>query len=141
MRKHKKALVVDDQKILGLVVERHLKAMGYSVVGVATTSAEAIDMALNYSPDIICMDINLNEKRDGIDTAKYLQRFLSFGLIYITGSTDRTTFLKAKLHTSFKDFLIKPLSFARLQQSIEVAEKEVTLADMEQPYPQIGVIG
>jgi response regulator of citrate/malate metabolism len=114
-----KVLITEDDLTSGVMLTKYLQQLGCSVVGVARDYAETIDMALAYSPDIICMDIHLNGEKDGVDAVKYLRHVLPFTLIYVTGKTDRATFDKAVNETEFADFLIKPVSYTRLQEAFQ----------------------
>ena len=65
-------LIVEDEIILAMAIEISLRKMGFSVSGIETVPSEAILHAHNYRPDIILMDINLNNKETGIDTANII---------------------------------------------------------------------
>jgi response regulator of citrate/malate metabolism len=117
MLKYSKVLITEDEAASGVILSKYLQELGCSVVGIAQNYTETIDMALNYSPDILCMDIHLGGEKDGVDAVTYLRNYLSFTLIYVTGKTDRATFHKALNQTEFTDFLIKPVSFTRLQDA------------------------
>ncbi len=54
-------LVAEDNDLVALTLEEQLKSIGYDVIAVAHTGAEAIDLATRLSPDLIIMDIRMPE--------------------------------------------------------------------------------
>lgn len=62
-------LVVDDEIIIARDLESRLRHMGYHVVGIASSASEAIDLAGEFLPDLVMMDIVLKGDMDGIDAA------------------------------------------------------------------------
>jgi CheY-like chemotaxis protein len=66
-------LVVDDSPIQRKIVAAALKASGYEVI-VAENGREGLDMALEYAPALILMDIAMPEM-DGLTAARELRRY------------------------------------------------------------------
>ncbi|MCK4430992.1 MAG: response regulator, partial [Candidatus Aminicenantes bacterium] len=52
-----KILVVDDEAYIATHLEQSLTSMGYKVVGKASSGESAVDMAKQFRPDLILMDI------------------------------------------------------------------------------------
>jgi two-component system nitrate/nitrite response regulator NarL len=68
-------LIVDDSSVFLEAARGLLERDGLSVVGVASTSATAIDAAERLHPDVVLVDIVLGEE-SGIDLARRLvERF------------------------------------------------------------------
>jgi len=89
-------LIVEDEKIIALDLQRRLERFGYSVVGMASDGAEAISLAISRSPDIILMDIMLAGSMDGIDAAKHIRAQLGIPVIFLTAYADEKTLERAK---------------------------------------------
>ena len=89
-------LIVEDEKIIALDLQRRLERFGYSVVGMASDGAEAIALAKERSPDIILMDIMLAGGMDGIEAAKHIRAQLGIPVIFLTAYTDEKTLERAK---------------------------------------------
>jgi two-component system, response regulator PdtaR len=81
-------LVVEDDFLVAMQVESALIEAGFEVVGVASSGADAIELAISERPRLVVMDIRLAGARDGIDTA--LQLFAERGLrcIFATAHQD-----------------------------------------------------
>lgn len=119
----KKVLVVEDNLVLSLLLEKLILKLGYEVVGKATTGANAIKMAFKLNPDIITMDICLQDDIDGIMAAQQIQERAPIQIIYITANTDNHNFTRAK-KTQFIDFLAKPVSQETLAKSFQKASSK-----------------
>lgn len=70
-------LIVEDELITAEAIKILLKNANYEPVGVITSGEEALSKITQIKPDIILMDIVLNGKIDGIETAKKNQNVLS----------------------------------------------------------------
>jgi DNA-binding NarL/FixJ family response regulator len=70
---HLRALLVDDNENFLRAVRDHLERDGISVVGVATTSAEAFQQTRDLSPDVALIDVMLGTEF-GFDLAHALAR-------------------------------------------------------------------
>jgi len=116
----KKILIVEDEGLVALDIEDRTKVLGYDVVGVASTGAEAVDLAEKYSPDLIIMDVTLKGKIDGIETAHRIQKIIHPRFIFMTAHSDQNTMERinaVKPH----GFIAKPLNSISLQSVIESA--------------------
>lgn len=78
-------LIVEDDITLALAIEENLKEMGYEVVGVAFTGAEAVMTARNLMPHLVIMDIMLPGTINGIVAAEEIQRTLNIPVVFLTG--------------------------------------------------------
>ena len=114
----KKVLIVEDDLIIAMSTERMVERLGHQVVSKVTTGEEAVDAAVNLSPDIILMDIRLAGKMDGIDATRLIKNQVqSIKVIYITGNADPAYREKAT-GSGFEAFLIKPVRFEDLKEII-----------------------
>src|SRR5689334_23737329 len=62
-------LIVEDEAIIALGIERQLKQMGYAVVGLAGSGEDGLRLALAHRPDLVLMDIQLGHGIDGVQAA------------------------------------------------------------------------
>lgn len=68
-----RCLIVDDSPRFLAAARGLLERQGIRVVGVASTSAEALQQAIELRPDVALLDINLGEE-SGFDLARRLSR-------------------------------------------------------------------
>ena len=66
-------LVVENERIVSLDIQRRLKNLGYEVVAAAVSGEEAIQKASAHRPDLVLMDIMLDGQLDGIAAAETIR--------------------------------------------------------------------
>ena len=113
-------LIVEDEKIIALDLQRRLERFGYSVVGMASDGLEAINIARERTPDIILMDIMLAGSMDGIEAAKQIRAQLGIPVIFLTAYTDEKTLERAKEVEPF-GYILKPFKERELYTTIDIA--------------------
>lgn len=112
-------MIVEDDKVLSLLLRKMIDKFGYNVVGTATAGREALEKAKSLSPDLILMDIMLEDDVDGVEAMLTLRKEnYEFPVIYITGNSDSYNRERAE-KTNYIDYLVKPISFELLQKSIQ----------------------
>jgi DNA-binding NarL/FixJ family response regulator len=104
-----RVLVVEDDFIVALELERNLADEGFQVVGVAGTAEEALEIATYERPDVAIMDVRLAGLRDGVDAATELYSTLGVRSIFATAHADDTTRQRAS-RASPLGWLEKPYS-------------------------------
>lgn len=68
-------LVVEDEALLAMEMERLLEESGWTVLGVALDFAGAMRLAAERTPDFALIDLNLRDGRTGPATAAALTAF------------------------------------------------------------------
>jgi DNA-binding NarL/FixJ family response regulator len=86
-----------------------IERAGHEVVGVAEEETQAVSLALELKPDVIVMDIRLEDGTNGISAMKTIQQTLEIPAIYISGNSDTRTLDEAE-QTFMKAFLVKPVT-------------------------------
>lgn len=102
-------LLVDDDQLIRFVHQMFIERAGHEVVGVAEEESQAVELALSLKPDVIVMDIRLEDGTNGISAMKSIQQTLDIPAIYISGNSDSKTFEEAE-QTLMKAFLVKPVT-------------------------------
>ena len=114
-----KILIVEDDMIIAAKISMQLTNLGYEVTGIVPRGEDAIMHVEENKPDIVLLDINLKGELDGIATAHILHKVRDIPIIYITASTDESTFNRAK-ETRPHAFISKPIKNIDLQRAIEL---------------------
>jgi len=68
-----KILIVEDDGIVALDIERRLKNFGYSVPAVVSNAEEAMQKLQEHQPDLVLMDIVIKGETDGIEAARIIR--------------------------------------------------------------------
>jgi len=119
-----KILIVEDNLLIALEIETCLQELGYYVCGVAPTDKKAHELIKAHQPDLILMDIELEEGSvDGIELTRQIQKEQDLPIIYLTSHFDKARIRKRAFSTHPQNFLLKPLDInpAKLSIAIELA--------------------
>lgn len=112
-------LVVEDDTVLSLLISKMIERLGYSVIDIVTKGQEAVTKISSLKPDLVLMDIMLEDDVDGIEAMLSVrQKNIQIPVIYITGNSDPYNKERAS-HTNFADYLIKPINIEDLSHSIQ----------------------
>src|SRR3972149_5983335 len=84
-------LIVTNEKKAAHDLREHLIKLGYKVVGIAASNAEAIAKIEETKPDLILTDIRLNGDGEGIKTGQLIHSNYNTPIIYIAGSVGEAT--------------------------------------------------
>ncbi|MEN4029818.1 MAG: methanogen output domain 1-containing protein [Methanobacterium sp.] len=115
-----KILVVEDESIVAMDLRHRLENMNYTVLAVVPSGEEAVEKAALMRPDLILMDIVLNEKMDGIQAAQIIKDNYNIPVLYLTAYSDEKTLKRAKITGPF-GYIIKPFEDRELHSAIEIA--------------------
>ncbi|MEQ9307952.1 MAG: response regulator [Balneolaceae bacterium] len=117
----RKVTIVEDDILLLLILERLVQKFGYEVSGTAYTGEGAYRMIQLHKPDIILMDINLEDEIKGTEVVEMIRKDGSeTPVIFISGEKKPAEILKINLLGS-TDFLLKPIESEVLSQALQKA--------------------
>ena len=120
MQRKRRILIVEDELIIAQDIANTLEGAGYTVVGMAITPDEALQQTVAQQPELVLMDIHLQETMDGIALAKQIRTTFDIPVIYLTSYADEDTLLHAR-ESGSSGYLLKPFSSSDLHCAIEVA--------------------
>jgi DNA-binding LytR/AlgR family response regulator len=115
-----KILAVEDDPIYAESLELVVNELGYELIGIVDNATAALQIIQQTTPDLILMDIEINDSLNGIELAARINSNKRIPIIFVTAFKDKETFQKAKL-TSPKAYIIKPYVASTLQAAIELA--------------------
>ncbi|MHC5934000.1 GGDEF domain-containing response regulator [Nostoc sp.] len=113
-------LIVEDEFIVGMDIQKRLEKFGYTVLGIVDTGEEAIEKAADDSLDLVLMDITLKGKMDGVESAQIIHNIFNIPVIYLTVDDDEKTLERAKITDPF-GYIIKPFKEKELKFNIEIS--------------------
>ncbi len=113
-------LIVEDESIVSMEIESYLSSLNFSVIGIANNAKSAYELALDYKPHIILMDIKIKGEIDGIDAATKILNELNTSIIYLTAYCDEETVGRA-IKTNPSGYLTKPFNKKELFASLRIA--------------------
>ncbi|MCK5241036.1 sigma-54-dependent Fis family transcriptional regulator [bacterium] len=121
-----KMLVVDDNKEIVAMIQDRFQLEGYKTE-VAFDKQSTFDKIISFQPDVVVLDVYLEQAETGIDILKHLREQWpkeELPVIVLTGQPDSELCLNA-LHEGADDFISKPIDFEILMNAIKnVIEKK-----------------
>ena len=141
MDMHKtKILIVEDESIVALDMKNTLTNFGYEVTNCVTNYNDAVNSVHANKPELILMDINLGNGKDGINVAEEIQISQDIPIIYITAFADEKTINRA-IKTNPVSYLIKPFKREELKSNIMLGlykSKTISNLSMEKTFIPLG---
>ncbi len=116
----KKILIVEDERIIAEDIRKCVLNCNYDVISIVPTGQNALLIVKEQKPDLILMDIMLEGKLDGIETAEKIIRKHDIPVIYITANADDSILKRAK-KTNPYGYLVKPFEEIDLNAALEIA--------------------
>jgi len=115
-----KILIVEDDSVSALLLQRALEKNAHQIVGIADTGEKALDLLEENLVDIVMMDINLAGELDGIKTTEIINEKYDIPVVYLSASSDAETLNKV-VGTNPSAYVIKPFNIRELNMVIELA--------------------
>ena len=115
-----RVLVVEDDAIVAMHLERVVRQLGYEVLDIIAAGEDAIQKADQLRPDIILMDIRLRGEMTGIEAAIQIHLTNDIPIVFLTAYADEPILQRVKFSNPYA-YLTKPVRDKELQASIEVA--------------------
>ena len=115
-----RVMVVEDEALIALDIERRLTRSGYEVVGVADNFDDAVKTFVEIRPELVLMDIHICGTVDGIETARAIGRLGDVPVVFLTAYADDDTIQRAAEISPY-GYLLKPFDDRTLSATITVA--------------------
>ncbi len=116
----RRVMLVEDEGLIALDIERWLTRGGYEVVGVADNFDDAVKTFVEMRPDVVLMDIHIRGPADGIETARAINKLGDVPILFLTAYADDATIQRAA-ETSPYGYLLKPFDDRALAAALAVA--------------------
>ena len=133
-----KILIVEDEPLIAEDIAEILQKNEFQVTNIAYNKEDALEELRENLPDMVLLDINLNNRLDGIDIAVNIQSHYQIPFIYITSYSDKNTLEKAK-RTEPSGYIVKPFNEAGLCSSIEIAYYNPT-QKQQRHFPELNLL-
>lgn len=105
--KSTRVLVVDDERVVTEVIEKYLRREGFDVA-LASTGTQALQLANDWGPDIIVLDLMLPEL-DGLEVCRQIRQDSDVPVIMLTARGEEADRVVG-LELGADDYVVKPFS-------------------------------
>lgn len=112
-----KTIIVEDEAIIRLNLKLILENINCVTVGETSNGKDAITLTRKHKPDFICMDIKLQGKLNGIETAQQICEFHEVPILFMSAYS----MTEYENLSQFKDksiFLVKPIQKEQIIKAI-----------------------
>jgi two-component system, OmpR family, KDP operon response regulator KdpE len=117
-----RVLVVDDEPQILRALRINLRVREYEV-HVASTGAEALEVAGRFPPDLVILDLGLPDL-DGVEVIQGLRGWTKAPIIVLSGRADSTDKVEA-LDAGADDYITKPFGVEELLARMRAAARRV----------------
>lgn len=114
----KKILVVDDAKVIRMIIRQILTRHGFEIAGEAANGREALEKYKELRPDAVTMDIVMPEV-DGIQGLKEIIAFDKQAKVVMISAIDQKDALLETIRQGAADYVVKPFEDDRMIASLK----------------------
>ncbi|MCP4131336.1 MAG: response regulator [bacterium] len=118
-------LIVEDERITAMHLKKTIESAGFRVTDIAASSAEVFKSLEKETPNIILMDIILEDNSDGIEIAEQITPKYNIPIIFSTANSDKQIFERA-MKISPAGYIRKPIDKTKLLYAIKHAVNLLT---------------
>lgn len=129
----KKILIVDDAKVIRMIIRQILTRHGFEIAGEAGNGREALEKYKELRPDAVTMDIVMPEV-DGIQGLKEIIAFDKQAKVVMISAIDQRDALMDSIRCGAADYVVKPFEDDRMVASLKhiLGEKQNDAVGMNQ---------
>lgn len=114
-----KILIVEDELLISEMLKEIVIDCGCEVIGQARDFSEALIELVNNTFDIIFLDVNIGDGKNGIQLAEHIKLKYNTPFVYVTSYGDRESIMKA-IATNPEAYLTKPFKFSDVYATIQM---------------------
>src|SRR5262245_44643710 len=109
-------LIVEDDHLIALDLERAMADLGYKVC-LAASESKARSLAMQDHPDIVLMDVCLG--REGIETGRWLRAVCGTSVVFVTSEVDANTVQRIHEQVPGAPVVSKPVHRDSLARAVQ----------------------
>ena len=113
-------LIVEDDEITALNLKISLEKQGYVVIEMCDNADDAKEKLNETKPDIVIVDISLQESNDGIELAQTIRDEYNIPFIFLTSYSDDDIIAQAKTTEPY-GYIVKPFDPNSLHATMQMA--------------------
>jgi len=114
-----RVLIAEDETLIAVSLTRMLENIGHHVIGRARTGREAVEKALDLSPDMVLMDIKMDDM-DGLEASRRILEQRPLPIVILTAFSQEDLIERAN-QSGVSAYLVKPVSESDLLPALILA--------------------
>ncbi|MBN2893348.1 MAG: response regulator [Bacteroidales bacterium] len=112
-----KILIVEDDMMMRTIFELYVQQSGLELVGLASSGKDALALCKDKNPDLVLIDIHLEEEMDGLELSEKITEEFDLPYIFISADPDPDLIFNSVSENAY-GFLQKPLYKNNLKSTI-----------------------
>ena len=121
-----KVLIADDAKLMRDIIQGVLTEIGQFEIVIAHNGKDAIQLYKKHKPDLVTMDITMEEK-NGLEATREIVQFDPAAKIIVVTALGQEKLLNECLASGARDFIVKPFTRERIFSAIKNCLEEESL--------------
>ena len=126
-------LIVEDEVLIAEYIKDTLISLGFSQIELAHSKAEGLQAIESAKPDLLLLDIRMEDELDGISIAETVSKTSKTPFIFITAHSDKDIVQKA-LTTQPEAYLTKPFKKVDVFAAVSLALKHTKSTSVQQKF-------
>lgn len=127
-----RAIIVEDEWIVARDLQHILEELGVQVLRLVRRPAELEPLLAELEPDLLLLDIDLDDEIDGIELAERIQRRHPCPVVFVSAHAQPETLARIR-KVDAHGFVVKPFARPQLEAAIEVALARTPKKPSEDP--------
>jgi len=123
-------LIIEDEIITVNFIKKGLENYGFTDINYCLTAEQALTRVEESKPELILLDISLEDRYSGIELAKVFTHSYHIPVIFVTGGTDDQTIAKIEESDPY-GLLFKPFRIQTLKVLISIALKRMQMEQIK----------
>ncbi len=119
MRRDIRVLIVEDEPLVGEMIQRTLDDVGYTVVGKAVDGLQAIELTQTLRPDVVLMDLEM-PKMGGIEATHCIHASCPTPVVILSAYETQDLVERAS-QAGAGAYLVKPPDAREMERAITIA--------------------
>jgi len=115
-----KILIVDDSLYMRTIIKDALTSAGYEIVGQAANGETAIDMAIEFQPDLITLD-NILPDMLGLDIVNVLKKEEIDAKVVMISAVGQESVIEEGMRRGVFKYIVKPFTSEQLVDTVKHA--------------------
>ena len=115
-----RVMLVDDAKVMRLMLARIFEQAGYEIVGEASNGLEAVEKYKEIKPDLVMMDITMPEM-SGIDAVKEIRNIDPDARIIMCTAMGQRPLVVEAITAGAMNYIVKPFTPSKVLEAAKEA--------------------
>ncbi|NLY88816.1 MAG: response regulator [Firmicutes bacterium] len=116
-------MLVDDAKVMRLMLTRIFEKAGYEIAGEASNGLEAVEKYKEIKPDLVMMDITMPEM-SGIDAVKEIRKFDPDARIIMCTAMGQRPLVVEAITAGALNYIVKPFTPSKVLETVKEALRD-----------------